>query len=310
MSMTAFPTGATVYGVPVLPAGLLSTGTSWFVNANSSTPGLGYSNDSPATTIAAVVSLASVGDNIILLEGHTEAISSSTALTISKAGLKLIGLGYGSRRPTITLDTANTATINVTAASVVMFNIVFVANFLAIAGLFTLTTANDLQLYNCEFRDTSAVLNFVSIVDTNTTSNAADGIVIQGCKRIGLGASSATCIVKMDGTNNRLTVTDNYFSHAATTQAAFMPIATGKVVTNMLLASNFFELVGAQAATTGILITTDGSTNSGYLARNLIQSLDDTTEILVTASSGFRFSQNFYSGAADTSGRLLPVVDT
>jgi hypothetical protein len=82
------------------------------------------------------------------------------------------------------------------------------------------------------------------------------------------------------------------------------------VLTDFLCDSNRFILQMAAGVTTGILVTTDQSTNSGMISNNFIQSLDATTELLVTASSGFVFFQNFYSGAADASGRLLPAADT
>lgn len=264
------------------------------------------------TTIqaASTACTASANDLIIVCPGHTETVSSSTALSLATAGVTIRGIGYGGLRPTITLDTANTATINVTANNVRIENMIFVANFLAIASCFTLTTATDFQLLNCEFRDTSSVLNFVAIVDTDATSNHADGLVIQGCKRIGAGATTNTTIVKMDGTNNRLQVKGNYFNHAAVTAAGLMIIATGKVVTNMEIVGNVILLVGATNLTTGILITTDGSTNSGYLQGNAIQGLDDTTPILVTAASGLRFYDNKYSSNAGASGFLLPALDS
>lgn len=252
---------------------------------------------------------ASRGDIILIAPGHAETISSATALTISTAGVKIIGLGSGGLRPTFTLDTATTATINVTANNVTIQNCVFVANYAAIAACFTTTTAADFQLLDCEFRDTSSVLNFVTIVDTNATSNNTDGLTIKNCKRIGAGATNNTCLVKMDGTNDRLTIEGCYVAHNAITTAGLMPIATGKVVTNALILNNRINLVGASGATTGIIITTDGSTNSGYIDGNRVQSLDATSEILVTASSGFVFGVNYYSGAADKSGYILPAQD-
>lgn len=252
---------------------------------------------------------ANCGDTLLLAPGHTETISSATALTVSVAGLFIRAVGNGNNRATITLDTATTATINVSAANVSFQNVIFVANFAGVVSTFTLTTAKDFGLYNCEFRDTSAILNFVNIVDTDAVSNNADGLRIEDCKRIGLGATSNTTIVKMDGTNDRLSIKRNFFSHAAVTSAGLMPIATGKVVTNAEIMSNICLFVGATGTTTGILITTDGTTNSGYIASNYISSLDVTTEILVTASSGFKYFDNKYVGAADTSGYLLPVAD-
>lgn len=258
---------------------------------------------------AALLCTANGSDQIIVLPGHTETVSSSTAFTISTASVRITGLGMGTDRPTITLDTATTTTLNITANNVAFSNMIFIANFAAIASLFTLTTAKEFTLTSCEFRDTSNVLNFVAIVTTNSTSNAADGLTMNLCKRIGAGADTNTTIVSMVGTNDRLTVTNNYFAHNAVTAAGLMIIATGKIVTNADIDSNLCNFVGATGTTTGILITTNGTTNSGVLRRNFIKSLDVTTEILVTASSGFIYFNNYYAGAADASGYLLPAAD-
>lgn len=263
----------------------------------------------PSLALASAACVASRGDIIFVMPGHTETISSATALTLSVAGLTIIGLGTGSLRPTYTLDTATTATINVSAANVTFANCLFVANFAAIASPFTLTTAKEFAVKNCEFRDTSSILNFVAIVTTNSTTAAADGLTISGCKRIGAGADTNTTIVSLVGTNDRVTITDNYFAHAAVTAAGLMIIATGKIATNAVIRRNVCNFVGATGTTTGILITTNGSTNSGVIADNYVTSLDATTEILVTASSGFIFFNNYYTGTADKSGYLLPAAD-
>lgn len=262
-------------------------------------------------TLAAAAALCTAdgNDQIALMPGHTETISSATALTLSIAGVNIYSLGKGGERATITLDTANTSTINITANNITFTNVIFIANFASIAAPFTLTTAKDFGLYNCEFRDTSGVLNFANIVSTSATSNAADGLTIVGCKRIGAGADSNTTIVNMLGTNDRLTVTDNYFTHLAVTGGGLMIIATGKIVTNAIIRRNICNFLGATGLTTGLLITTNGTTNSGVITDNYDFNLDATTEILVTAGSGFVFFNNYHSGAADKSGYLLPAAD-
>lgn len=313
---TNFLNGVTIRGVPITqlhPGKILWLNNSSVLSvdgiAGSDTNAGTYAQPFATLSTALNACTASRGDIICVMPGHAETISSATALTISKAGVAIVGLGAGSLRSTFTLDTATTATINVTAANVSIFNVLFKANFAAIASCFTTTTAKNFVLANCEFRDNSSILNFAAIVDTGTTSNDTDGLALVNCNWYGLGATSNTCVVKMDGTNDRLTIRDCYFAHAAVTDAGLMPIATGKVVTNAVIDNNICNFVGATGATTGILITTNGSTNSGIISRNFIQSLDATTEILVTASSGFIFSQNYYAGVADKSGYLLPAAD-
>lgn len=275
----------------------------------------GNSNGSfarPFSTLAYAVSqcVANRGDIIMLKPGHAESIASATALSMSVAGVAVIGVGTGSLRPAFTLGTATTATINITAANVSFFNCLFKANLADIVSLFTTTAAKSFTLDNCEFRDNSSILNFARIVDTNATSNDTDDLTITNCNFFGLGATANSCLIKMDGTNARLIVRNCFIAHAAVTDAGLMPIATGKVVTSAIIDNNIMSFVGATNATTGTVITTDGSTNSGMISRNLIQSLDATSEILVTASSGFLFSQNYSSAVADKSGYLLPAADS
>lgn len=263
-----------------------------------------------ATLAAAVAAGIANRDTVYIVPGHTETISSATALTLSIAGQTFIGLGKGSQRPTFTFDTATTATINVTAANIGFENCIFVANFAGIAAAFTLTNAPEFSISNnCEFRDTSAILNFVNLVDTDATTGHADGLTIKDSQRWGLGADSNTTIVKMDGTNDRVTLSNNFFTHAATTDGGLMIIATGKIVTNFRGQSNKCLFTGATGSTGGILITTNGTTNTGLLDDNRVFALDATTEILVTASSGLKFGVNYYSGTADKSGYVLPAQD-
>lgn len=312
--ITNFPNGVSSFGIPLLGSGdIFTTGKVFFVSSTSGNNGSNGKSPSKALATlanAAARCTANKGDIIVLMPGHAESISSSTSLTLSTAGVTVIGVGLGAARPTLTFTTAATATINVTANSVAFKNVLFVANFADIVAPFTLTTAKDFTLIDCAFRDTSAILNFLYIIDTNATSNAADGIRIEDCRRMGLGATNNTSIIKMDGTNDRLTVKRCFFKHAATTAAGFMQIATTKAVTNAWVEDNVFDLVGATGLTTGTLITTDVSTNSGMIRRNTIFSLDATSEILVTASSGFHFDENHSSAVADASGYVLPARDS
>lgn len=311
-----FANGLTLRGMPI---NVSYPGKVFWLNNSSvlTQDGIGASNTNggtykaPWSTLSYAVSacILNRGDIIMVMPGHAETISSSTALTLSNSGVAVIGLGSGSLRPTFTLDTANTATINITGDNIAFSNCLFKANFLSIASLFTLTTAKNFLLSDCEFKDTSSILNFKTIVTTDATSNHADGLQIERCNWFGVGTTANSCLIKMVGTNDRLTIKDSYIAHAATTDAGLMPISTGKLVTNARIEGNTINLVGSSSASTGVIITTDGTTNSGSLSRNFIQQLDATTEILVTASSGFIFNQNYSSAVADKSGYLLPAAD-
>jgi hypothetical protein len=275
--------------------------------------GLNWPDGTP--TIFTTIALANAacvsgrGDVILVAPGHTESISSATALTMSNAGVTVLGMGFGSSRGTITLDTANTATINVSAANVVFKNLIFVANFLAIASCFTLTTAKDFQLLNCEFRDTSAILDFLFIVTTAATSNAADGLTIDTCIVNSLTAAGVQGLVSFLGTNDRCRISNNWYTSVSTNTAAIIPIAAGKILTTFRLVNNHFNIANAAGTATGYIITTNGSTNTGWIDGNIDFALP-TTPLFCTLTSGFVYGSNLHADAADKSGYLLPAADS
>jgi hypothetical protein len=241
--------------------------------------------------------------------GHAETISTATALNLNIAGVAVIGVGAGSMRPTFTLDTANTSTITVSAKDCSIQNCVFVANFLAVAACFTLTTAKDFAIDRCEFRDTSSVLNFIDLVKMSATSNANDGLSITNCTYLGLATSGAVKLLDALGTHDRVTISDNFYGTPTTGTGAVIPIATGKVLTTVNILRNYFNLVNAAGTGTGLLITTNGSTLTGYIDGNRMQCAA-TTPLLVTASSGLKFGLNYYTHTADKSGFLVPAADS
>lgn len=303
-------------GAKIIPGDLAATygwGNTWYVSSvtGSDTNNNGTSQATPFATLGKAVAAATANNNdvIVLLPNHAESIVNATALNLSIAGIQIIGFGSGLSRPVITLSTANTATITVSAANIHIENVVFIANFLAIASLFTLTAAKDFQLVSCLFKDTSSILNFLALVTTDTTSNDADGLLIQACTFLGLATSGAVLLVSPLGTNDRWTIQGNYYSTPTTGTGAVIPIATGKILTNLQLLGNNFNLVNAAGTATGYLITTNGSTNTGFIDGNRDHALP-TTPLLVTASSGFVYGLNYHADAADTSGYLVPVADS
>ncbi len=393
-AMSTFPGGfaggLNVQGMPILntyPGRVF-----WLDSVNGSDNNRGtfarpFASLSGALSMMAAPAPTVWNDLLMVKPGHFEKISSATALSIDLSGVQIIGLGIGAGRPMIVLDTANTATINVTGSDVTFQNFQFKGNFLAIAALFTLggataatgissvtasisgttmtvsasasgklypgstlhsttsgfipgtrivsqlsgttggvgvytvsqsqtvasgtvtSVCRNFTLNECEIRDASAILNFKYPVKTSATSNACDGLTIMNCKIVSSHTTNAAGIVNMSGTNDSVAISNNYYISATTDVTGWLPIATGKVVTNLTILNNVINLQGTSGNTAGILVTTNGSTNSGMVAGNFVQSLDATSEILATASSGLLFSQNYYSGAADKSGYLLPAAD-
>ena len=301
-----FSNGLLVRGLPVLNS---YNGQVFWVDSNNGGDGNPGTYNRPLATIDRAFSLVASGrgDVVMVKPGHAETISSNAILVPDVAGVAVVGLGQGSLRPTLTFGTATTASIPVGAANIVFQNFLFKANYADIVAPFTIGAAKDFWLIGCEFRDNSSILNFKYMLDVGSTSNAADGLGVFGCRFLGAGTTSGTRCVNMAGTNDRFYFKDNRIRTKATSDAALMAIATGKVVTSAEIERN--DLQSAYNGAAGIIITTDQTSNDGLIAYNNIKSLSTTTEILVTASSGFRFQQNYHSGVADKSGYLLPAAD-
>lgn len=312
-----FTNGITLRGVPITQTqpGV----TFWVYNGSTTAPGgIGGSDGNPGTFQKPFATLdfaigqcvAGRGDIILIKPGHAETLSTATALNLDVAGVAIIGLGAGLARPTFTLDTAATTTIPVSAANMSVKNCIFSANFADIVSVFTLTTAANFALEGNRIQATATNMNFLNVVDTDATTGNAAGLFIDGNTWIEPDLATLG-FVKMDGTNAGFTATNNFIQVGVKNNTAtLMAIATGKVVTNALIDNNSFYRLNTDSATGALMITTDGSTNSGNISNNFFQHADVAGELLVTASSGFGFFQNFASGVAGSSGYLLPAADS
>ena len=283
-----------------------------FVDSSTGNANGDGSSQRPFSSISSAMlkSGLSSGDAIVCLPGHVETVSAASGIGLNIAGISIIGMGAGASRPTVTLDTAATATIAVSAANVSIKNIVFTANFADIVSLFTTTNANNFKLDNCYFKATATNMNFLNIVDTDATTGNASGLTIVNSKWIEPDTATDS-LVKMDGTNADILIEGNFLQLGVKNNtASVMAVAAGKVVTNLQIISNRVFRLNTDTATGAILFSTNGSTNSGIVANNFVQHADVAAELLITASSGLGTFSNFASGVAGASGYVLPAIDS
>lgn len=261
------------------------------------------------TTIDAAYNncVAARGDVIFVLPGHTETFSTATALIMDTAGISIIGLGYGSMRPTITLDTLATAKVPVSAVNNVIRNCIFVANFADIATCFLLTTAGGFEVTDCEFRDTDATHNFLAIITTTVSVNT-DGIKFNRNRLSIVGTTAATTPIKVAGTLDRVQINDNYINKAVLNNTSCLLAHGALVVTNLEMARNIVFSANTDSATGAFLITTSSTTNTGMVYDNYVNGLDTAAALLVTAGCKYGMFNNLYDGDVDASGFVLPAI--
>jgi len=310
MALTRFPHGVSSFGLPVIGSGTLPVTTGSYFFVCSVTGNAANSGTSPSTPLATITgALAkctdSVGDVIVVMPGHAETCSSAGALAVNKIGVTIIGLGNGGRRPTVTLDTATSASVTITAADVTIKNILFAANLASIVTVFTVT-ANDFRLEGCEFRDTSTILNFINIISTGTTANTCDGLTVVGNRVISLAAGFLGFVL-LGVASDRFSFCNNDIATLATgTGGGFgVRIATFNI-TNAVVAGNTIALGGGNDVTTGILILGAGAASSGTVCDNRIGGII-TTPLLCATTLTMAKNQNYTQKTTTSNGVLNPA---
>jgi hypothetical protein len=287
---------------------LFTTGTVFFVNSvTGSNDNAGTDPAAPKATVQGAISActASKGDKIVVMVGHAETVT-STSINLSKAGVTVICLGAGTNRPTFTYGAA-AATITVSAANCAWMGGYMVANFADVAAAFTVGAATNFQLLQNSFVDTSSILNFLSVLVTGSTNNAADGLTVVGNEWYGLAATS-NAFVSILGNATHVYLADNQVNKVATNDAGHFVTLSSKVVLNFRCLRNFLRVTGVTSAAAGIFLTGSATTCNGIVAYNLIDSLDVTSPIIATTGTKLSFFENYYPAAADKSGSILPAI--
>jgi hypothetical protein len=279
-----------LYGAPV--------GNVFFVNSVTGVDsvGAGLTPDGPVATLDYAIGLctANNGDHIIVMPGHTETIIAAAGVAADVAGITIIGMGYGRKRPVINYTTAVGASLDVTAANVRIENLVFTPiGFDAITAAINVSAA-DCQIVNCEFELANATNQAVLGI---LTTAAANRLLVQNCHFHGTsdaGTTAAICIV--GGTDIRLE--NNIFIGAYSSGVGAIQQITTTTV-NAIVKDNIIQ--NLTASNTKAMVFTASST--GQIAGNQMQILSGTAPITGAAMSWV--GRNAYAAAIATAGTAI-----
>ena len=195
--------GVTIKGVPVeVP----NPGKVFWVNNSSVYPegGIGGSNSNKGTYLQPFSTIdyaigrctANRGDTIYVMPGHSETITTASAIDFDVAGVRLIGLGNGTLQPQIKSNHAD-ATIFVDADNVVISNINFQSTITVVAiGISVQASATDFVLHDCKFDvETTGTDEFLIAVNFGAGCN---NFLIDGCT-MDMGLGGAATGIKLVG---------------------------------------------------------------------------------------------------------------
>jgi hypothetical protein len=259
------------------------TNRNWWVDSVTGTnaAGRGGSPDTPLASLAYLATNAStlgvsVNETVFLAPNHAEDLVAATTCVIATAGLQVIGLGDGALRPTITIKTATTALLSITAANVKVSNVRFVCDLdnvvkcIALAATADGAVLEDLYLANASNKKALIWIELAAACDDVTIRRvrvkgagacqsaikavgAADNLVVEDCDLYGQWTVSAIDAGTAGGTNHRYirnaianedaTVGLCIKAHADTTGlAAFNGLAAAKANTQPYSAAKVWSM--------------------------------------------------------------------
>ena len=300
---TNFKSGVRSYGVPVIGGSLPATkGSVFHVDSghnNANATNSGADPRFPLSTIDAAVAkcTANNGDIILVSEGHTETISAAGGVDLDVAGIRVIGLGHGSDRPTITLDTAATTDVDVDAANVYIENLVFSANYADINHCIDVN-ATDFTMAGCHFQATATNMNFKICVQ-DAAANASDRLRVLRCTSLLLDAAD-THFINFAGTPDGAEVSGcELFGNWGT-----MAIGGAGVVTRCKVLDNVIY----NAASDSDSCINFASTATGICMRNLCGgAAAQANGITATA---FAVAENYYGVLSEDLSAILEPIAT
>lgn len=265
-------------------------------HSGSDTANSGTSPDKPVATLAqaATLSTASVDDVIIVLPGHAETVTS--AITLSKAGVRVIGLGEGMRRPSITGNGTIDA-INITGANVTLENFQF-----PVPGTDDQTADINIAAAGVTVRNTHHLGSTTSKNKTDiiTVTAAGDDFVIEGTRMYNTVVDCVSAI-SVEGACARGIIRNNTIQGQFST-AVLMDEATATLLT---IENNLFK--NTKAATAVVTFTTGNST--GVMRFNHLSGRHTTIASNLVAGTGMDFFENRVVEEAALNGMILPVAD-
>lgn len=282
----------------VLP-NLAASARSFFVLNNSTTvpswlSGFlnDFGNDSGGvprvySTVALAVAACTAGrgDIIYVLPNHTENISSATALNINIAGVRIQGMGEGNNRPVLTLTTATTAIITMSAANCTIDNVIIDGTgFASVVTIMTVTAAGCTISNNRIINATATNQAGVSVLTTAAASNLS----ILNNFFDGSANAGTTNALQLVGGNDIQIRGNTFIGNYTTSLGPINNITTG--VTNLVIENNY--LVNGTASSTKLIVLVSGST--GIISRNRGAILSGTAAV---TAAGMFIVDNVYVSA-------------
>lgn len=170
---------------------------------------------------------------------------------------------------------------------------------------------DDFNIEACEFKDTTSVLNFLSVFTGSATAACNDGFRFAKNKVSSLGTTAATTAIVLSVDTARVEISDNVGVSAVLNDTAAVLAAGAAQLLSFYLLRNVWERPNT-SSTGGSFVSGSGNAWTGHAADNYFYQVDNTAGIWIATGHGsaFGYSNNFspITGAVDKSALINPVA--
>lgn len=258
--------------------------------------GKNYAKGLPTLALAYSASTASRGDHIYVSPYHTETVTS--VLTVSKAGVQIIGKKLGNQRPVIT-GNSTADTISLEAAGCSVKGLEF-----AVPGTDAQTADINIAAARCSVEDTlhhgsTTALNKVNMI---TLTAAANYALIDGVRMYNTTVEVPAAIA-IEGALTGAEIRNSFiFDTIGYTNGAIADAATA-----LSLYIHHNVIKNAKA---GTVVLAFSNNSTGVCSFNHISGRHTTLASNVTAGTGMDFFENRVTEEAALNGAIIPAADT
>lgn len=277
----------------------------FYVNstAGSDGAGVGTRPEAPFDSIAFALTqcVAGRGDVLHVSPDHVESITAAAGIAMSKAGVTIIGYGFGSWRPTLTWTVVG-ATFAISAANCSVINVRCTSSVDEMVKMFHVTAANCRLIAVDVFETTSC-----QIIQFLLTTTAATNILIAHCRHIQRTAAAATQIwiqlVAVTGAR----ILNNVFLLTLKNETASYTIGGTTACVDAQLERNVIHQAGGNTQDKCVNFVT---TSTGFMRENFAQTGTGVATAAAFVGDAMCFVDNKWADTIAASGLLAPVVDT
>ncbi len=180
-----------------------------------------------------------------------------------------------------------------------------------LASVSMTTPTPDFAVDNCEFRDLTSSLSFLTIFTASATANACDGFAFTRNVINGLGTVSPTVALLTTVSEDRWAVNGNFATSpqtAVTDGPILLATGAGNLTNFQLLNNNTYR--PGTSTSLPCAVSTSATAWTGVGAYNSFGSLAASTGIWISTGSKLSLTQNFsrLTNTADKSNTLNPVA--